>query len=352
MLPSPQAGDGPVETVTILARLWCRAEGNDPDDTISDAGHTVLDHLLSGQDRKSLAAVKKAAREIAALAAPAAVAVPEEVRRALSSCSKEEIAAWEAYGEKAGLDMHEHPLHYLFLDDKTYAARHGWKAGIDWALSLLATPPSGRAAEGEETWREAPGSSTPNSEQRPGQACIRPQTLRNQGGTPQGDSRKDGPTPPTSAGAAPAGWVADEPTPEMYAAARDWSRGKYGMPIGDEASRGCWQVMLWRAPVDLCALAAAPATPEPAAGGERDNWRDDPSADDRWNAGLDYGQTQLCAVLGVDPQSVSWDAATETLDGDVQSVICNILTVWGGDDWRDLSPPIPTPADAEAREGR
>jgi hypothetical protein len=65
-----------------------------------------------------------------------------------------------------------------------------------------------------------------------------------------------------------------------------------------------------------------------------ENWRDDPSADERWNAGIDYGQTQLCAVLGVDPTSVSWDAATETLDGDVQSVIGNILTARFGDDWR------------------
>lgn len=64
------------------------------------------------------------------------------------------------------------------------------------------------------------------------------------------------------------------------------------------------------------------------------DWRDDPSADERWSAGLDYGQTQLCAVLGVDPQQVNWDAATETLDGDVQAVIGNILTARFGDDWR------------------
>ena len=59
------------------------------------------------------------------------------VRGKLSSCSGEEIAAWEAYGHRAMLDMTEHPLHYLFLDDRTAAARGGWKAGIAWALSLL-----------------------------------------------------------------------------------------------------------------------------------------------------------------------------------------------------------------------
>ena len=79
-------------------------------------------------------------------------------------------------------------------------------------------------------------------------------------------------------------------------------------------------------------FAAAPAAPEPAAGGE--DWRDDPSADERWSAGLDFAMEQLCSVLGVDPKAVRWDAATETLDGDVCSVIGNILTVWGGDDWR------------------
>lgn len=70
--------------------------------------------------------------------------------------------------------------------------------------------------------------------------------------------------------------------------------------------------------------------------GEQADWQDDPSADDRWNAGLDFGMTQLCALLGVDPATVTWDAATETLDGDVQAVIGNILTAAYGDDWREL----------------
>lgn len=82
------------------------------------------------------------------------------------------------------------------------------------------------------------------------------------------------------------------------------------------------------------AIAAWNRRPSTADRGGEVDWRDDPSADERWNAGLDYGQTQLCKVLGVDPTSVSWDAATETLDGDVQSVIGNILTARFGDDWR------------------
>lgn len=82
----------------------------------------------------------------------------------------------------------------------------------------------------------------------------------------------------------------------------------------------------------LSALEPAPA--------EAEGWRDDPAADGRWSAGLDYGQNQLCHVLGIDPRDVMWDAATETLDGDVRSVIGNILTQRFGDDWSDL-PPAP-----------
>ena len=43
--------------------------------------------------------------------------------------------------------------------------------------------------------------------------------------------------------------------------------------------------------------------------------------------------TQLCAYLNVDPASVSWDAATETVEGDVSSVIGNIFTAHFGELW-------------------
>ncbi len=36
---------------------------------------------------------------------------------------------------------------------------------------------------------------------------------------------------------------AREPTEAMLIAARDWSYGKYGKPIGNDAAKGCWQVM-------------------------------------------------------------------------------------------------------------
>lgn len=64
-----------------------------------------------------------------------------------------------------------------------------------------------------------------------------------------------------------------------------------------------------------------------------EDWRNDPSRDERWNAGVDYVMKQLCTFLSVDPNNVSWDAATETLDGDVQAVIGNVLRGHFGENW-------------------
>ena len=37
--------------------------------------------------------------------------------------------------------------------------------------------------------------------------------------------------------------VPKEPTERMLNDARDWSRKKYGKPIGNDAARGCWAAM-------------------------------------------------------------------------------------------------------------
>lgn len=62
-------------------------------------------------------------------------------------------------------------------------------------------------------------------------------------------------------------------------------------------------------------------------------WREDPSSDERWQEGCNFAMEQLCEFLGVNPRDVRWDAATETLDGDVQAVIGNILRAKYGEDW-------------------
>jgi hypothetical protein len=43
--------------------------------------------------------------------------------------------AFEAWANREGYDMAQHPLHYLFLNERTYAARQGWKAGIRFAAT-------------------------------------------------------------------------------------------------------------------------------------------------------------------------------------------------------------------------
>ena len=45
-------------------------------------------------------------------------------------CDGKEQEAFEAYAVGEKLNMQCHPLHYLFLNGETYAARQGWKAAI------------------------------------------------------------------------------------------------------------------------------------------------------------------------------------------------------------------------------
>ncbi|BBB99358.1 hypothetical protein [Bradyrhizobium elkanii] len=61
----------------------------------------------------------------------------------------------------------------------------------------------------------------------------------------------------------------------------------------------------------------------------------DASLDDE---GIDFALVQLCKYLGVDPDDVTWDAATETVDGDVQAVIGNIFCTKFGEDWSPSDP--------------
>lgn len=56
-----------------------------------------------------------------------------------------ESPAFEAHAKSAGLDMQQHPLHYLFLNPKTYAARQAWKAALQFAQPAHdsdSTPPA------------------------------------------------------------------------------------------------------------------------------------------------------------------------------------------------------------------
>lgn len=45
--------------------------------------------------------------------------------------------------------------------------------------------------------------------------------------------------------------VGPDVTPTMNDAARDWSKSKYGQPVGKDGSEGCWTAMLSAAPNPL-----------------------------------------------------------------------------------------------------
>lgn len=51
---------------------------------------------------------------------------------AMTDCGGGEQPAFEAWAKSQGYDMSEHPLHWLFLDPKTYAARQGWKGALEY----------------------------------------------------------------------------------------------------------------------------------------------------------------------------------------------------------------------------
>lgn len=103
----------------------------------------------------------------------------------------------------------------------------------------------------------------------------------------------------------------------------------------------------WKAVTARDAIRATLAAPVET----EEDWRDDPSADERWNAGLDYAMVRFCQCLGVDPKSVRWDAATEELDGDVCAVIGNILRAKFGEDFDPDVVPRLSAGTASARDG-
>jgi hypothetical protein len=47
-----------------------------------------------------------------------------------NNCDGKEQYAFEAWAKSQHMNMHEHPLHYLFLDPQTDAARRAWSECI------------------------------------------------------------------------------------------------------------------------------------------------------------------------------------------------------------------------------
>lgn len=74
--------------------------------------------------------------------APAAQ-VPDVARwQPPQACDGKEQLAFEAWAVSQQYDMHEHPLHYIFMDPKTSAARLGWNAALRYVRDQFAASPA------------------------------------------------------------------------------------------------------------------------------------------------------------------------------------------------------------------
>ena len=56
-------------------------------------------------------------------------------------CDGKEQDAFEAWAASERYVMDTHPLHWLFLNERTWAARDGWKAGLTYAAKKIAASP-------------------------------------------------------------------------------------------------------------------------------------------------------------------------------------------------------------------
>ena len=76
----------------------------------------------------------------------AAVARAEAAEGLPKPCDGKEQYAFEAWAKENHYDMNEHPLHYIFIDPKTNAARMGWNACIKYMLlgTALSTDTKGK----------------------------------------------------------------------------------------------------------------------------------------------------------------------------------------------------------------
>lgn len=52
-----------------------------------------------------------------------------------------EASAFEEWASRENYDMTTHPLHWLFLNERTYAARQGWKAALNFAAPQAKSAP-------------------------------------------------------------------------------------------------------------------------------------------------------------------------------------------------------------------
>jgi len=78
------------------------------------------------------------------IAAPAAIQPAGEMPKSNDGKEQDAFETW-ANGER--YDMATHPMHWLFLNEKTYAARQGWKAALEYVNKAIAAPVSAPVPE-------------------------------------------------------------------------------------------------------------------------------------------------------------------------------------------------------------
>lgn len=128
-------------------------------------GHYVVNknyadvELLVGYGRASATGIGRINLEVGAteadLKAAAQADYEARIRSALTTHVQDvaerelkEIATWEdqqafeAWAQGERYEMYQHPLHYLFTDPKTNAARQGWKAALQFIRDRSAAAPA------------------------------------------------------------------------------------------------------------------------------------------------------------------------------------------------------------------
>lgn len=89
---------------------------------------------------------------------PALAAQPGAVGEIPTVCDGKEQEAFEKWAVHNRFNLSEHPLHYLFLDPKTDAARQAWKGALEYVGRVLAAapteakPPQARQPLTDEQW--------------------------------------------------------------------------------------------------------------------------------------------------------------------------------------------------------
>lgn len=120
----------------IYAALSTDAE---PVVEIVEAASPIAREVL-GCDIKALVDLRTLPVGTKLYAAPPAPAVADW--QPPQACDGKEQLAFEAWAVSQRYDMHEHPLHYIFMDPKTSAARLGWNAALRYVRDQFVASPA------------------------------------------------------------------------------------------------------------------------------------------------------------------------------------------------------------------